>query len=66
MDFRKFHEDVKRMAYTVTKIHTHVLLLLIILRSNMYDADADADAAADGEVGLVSWSSFMLSAIETA
>ena len=64
MDLRKFHEDVKRMAYTVTKIHTHVLLLLIIIRSNMYDDDADA--ACDGEVGVVSCSSFMLSAIEIA
>jgi len=35
------------MAYTVTKIHTYVLILLIILRSNMYNDET----AADGEVG---------------
>lgn len=68
MDLRRFHEEDKRIAYTRTKRHAHVLLLLMILRNNMYDLDGHDDDGDDGgevdEMGSSSCCWSVLSAIE--
>jgi len=52
MVLSQFHEDDNKIAYTMTKRHTHVLLLLMIASTKLYAVDDALGVLGDLGVGV--------------